>query len=240
MTHEIAVNSSQLLLDRGAAVVSSNGKPHPEKELIASVASPDATPEFASNFSRKWELTHKGMQDDALWRVRFGLGNGIRTKKPSVDGSEPVNYVRGLFEHKPQRFETREDTTPAGLNIPNPDFFEITSGEGTRIEPDTVVQSFNMRHAILTTSYDVRDDNGNLTSVERIQFASQTDPHMELIRYKITPHHNGKVTVVAAIDGKVNNGNVIGQDRQSTGKKINFFKEEKKKKYYQTKKFNMS
>ncbi len=123
------------------------------------------------------------------------LANGYFSVMTSVRGTEPDrSYMVAFMDYDP-----KDISRPAA--IPGWNEVDYNPGGGwlnaTRLDPKIFAhytQTLNLHDATLTTRYDFNYANKS-TGIEVQSFVSQADPHLAAVRFTITPHFDGEVTL---------------------------------------------
>ncbi|MFC1596088.1 glycoside hydrolase family 65 protein, partial [Candidatus Margulisiibacteriota bacterium] len=211
--------------------VARNGDTQTLKAFGADIAVNDLS-EFSYQDMEKW--FESGIKNDA-WQLNYygydpvkeklretltTVGNGyFGTRGCMVSCSAeddihyPGTYIAGLYNKLPTEVHGRTIYNNDFVNCPNWLLIELKIGDGEFINPvKTEVLEYNLRldvkNAVTQRSITFKDDQGRITTLETVRFASMDDPHIGTIKYELVPqNYSDKITLRSVLDGTViNNG----------------------------------
>ena len=170
----------------------------------------------------KWVVEFEGLNplEEGRREALCTLGNGVFGTRGAAPESHlsgahyPGTYAAGVFN--------RLDTEVAGLrleheslvNLPNwlPLTFRVEDGPWLGDDDAAIVgyrQTLDLKTAVLSRSFRVRDLAGRETGLEERRIVSMADPHTAALEWVLTPlNWEGRLTVRSFLDGDVENRNV--------------------------------
>ncbi|WP_019926523.1 trehalose-phosphatase [Nocardia sp. BMG111209] len=174
-------------------------------------------PELAA--SPSWLLTYDGY-DPGTERLREALctvGNGYLATRGAAPESlagehhYPGTYVAGIYNRLTDEIDGRSVENESLVNLPNwlPVTFRID--DGAWLDLDTVEilsyrQQFDLRRALLTRRFRIRDTAGRVTAVSQRRFAAMHAPHLCALETLVTAENwAGRLEIRATVDGTVRN-----------------------------------
>ncbi|MCF8303660.1 MAG: HAD-IA family hydrolase [Bacteroidales bacterium] len=170
-----------------------------------------------------WSIDYYGFdqEHEKLRETLTTVGNGYFATRGCFVGEQankdihyPGTYIAGLFNRVPTVIHDKKIYNTDFVNCPNWTMMEISIGGSNYIDIlKTEIQEYkhwlDLRNAIMHRMIKFRDARGRITTIETERFASMSDPHYGLIRYKVTPHnYYEKVSIRSTIDGTVINSGV--------------------------------
>jgi alpha,alpha-trehalase len=177
-----------------------------------------------------WILAYDGY-DPATEKLREALcsvGNGylgVRGAAPeSKAGAHhyPGTYAAGVYNRVRDEVAGREVENESLVNLPN--WLSVTwrIDDGDRYDIDTAELlsyrvEFDLRFAVLTRRFRVRDAAGRITEVTERRFAAMHAPHVCALQTRITAENwRGRLTIRSGIDTAVRNS-LVDRYRELSG-----------------------
>ncbi|MCX4092473.1 trehalose-phosphatase [Nocardia sp. alder85J] len=169
--------------------------------------------------SSSWLLAYDGY-DPATERLREALctvGNGYLAARgaapESVAGEHhyPGTYVAGIYNRLTDEIGGRSVENESLVNLPNwlPVTFRIDGGPWFDLDAVEILsyrQEFDLRRALLTRRFRIRDVAGRVTAVTQRRFASMHAPHLCALETRITAENwAGRLDLRATVDGNIRN-----------------------------------
>jgi len=181
----------------------------------------------STNSSTKWTLVYDGYDADreGLREALTSTGNGYFCSRGSLAWSEadgvsyPGTYTHGGFN--------RETTIMNGVPVLNEDLVNLPNWLllEMRIEGEEAVgmenvellsyrHEYDARYAVNKRIMRFRDRAGRETTLTTRRFVSMAEEHGAAMEWAITPENwSGKVQIVTALDGRVENAGVARYQR---------------------------
>lgn len=164
-----------------------------------------------------WLLTVDGF-DPALEptvEAVQALVNGYHGTRASVEegssASKPGAFIAGVFNTpaRPQAPELQEPISEI-VNTPNWMLLHLhANGAPLTIDDCTLLEqrrTLDLRQGVLTRTWRLQDDEGRITALRSLRFASLANRHVLYQSLEITPeNYSGPISVAALIDGAVLN-----------------------------------
>ncbi|MGH7608123.1 MAG: hypothetical protein ACREME_12380 [Gemmatimonadales bacterium] len=164
------------------------------KMLNAAIALSLLAPSLRAQDSSFIIVTH-----DPTYRIPAFIGNGAFSLVASPLGTTPArSFAAGVYDHGP-------GDVPRIAVLPAWNALNVSAGEGWLNDavPDTTVlrayrQVLDLYNGTLVTSYDwvpPPPQGGKRTSVAVTAWVSRADPHLAVVRLRLVPHYDGRMTV---------------------------------------------
>jgi trehalose/maltose hydrolase-like predicted phosphorylase len=137
----------------------------------------------------------------------FNIGNGYLSTRGALEegypGERRATFLHGVFD----------DIAIVFTELANaPDWLELQlmlEGERFRLDEGELLEykrSLDLRSGLLVRSVRWRSPHGRITRLEFERFASLADPHLCILRVRITPEdYSGTVEARAGINGEIDN-----------------------------------
>lgn len=180
-----------------------------------------------------WVLAFDGY-DPAAERLREALcsiGNGylgVRAAAPECGPGRhhyPGTYVAGIYNRVHDEVDGHEVCNESLVNLPNwlPLTWRIDGGAWFDLDSVEILSyrtEFDLRSALLSRTFRVRDSAGRITAVHERRFAAVHAPHVCALRTAITAENwDGVLTVRSGIDTAVRN-DLVDRYRDLSGHHI--------------------
>jgi trehalose/maltose hydrolase-like predicted phosphorylase len=181
-----------------------------------------------------FSLTYDGFDPGAegLREALTSTGNGYLCARGAAEWQDadgvhyPGTYVHGGYN--------RETTILGGLPVLNEDLVNLPNWLvlQLRIEGEDAIRladvellgyrhQLDIRYATVVRHLRFRDRSGRQTTLKSRRFVSMADPHHAGIEWTLVPENwSGRVEVISAIDGRVQNGGVA-RYQQLEGRHLN-------------------
>lgn len=169
-----------------------------------------------------WVLVYEGYdpRQEPLREALCALGNGVFVTRGAAEESRadgvhyPGTYLAGGYDRLATAIAGRTIVNEDLVNFPNwlPLAFRPPGGEWLDLAAVDVLayrQTLDMRRALLTRRFRIRDRQGRETSIVSRRLVHMGDPHLAAIDYRIVPENwSGRVEVRSGLDGSVVNAGV--------------------------------
>lgn len=166
-----------------------------------------------------WMLFYDGYDppSEKLREALCTVGNGYfatrgcAPEKPAGTHHYPGTYAAGIFNRRADEVEGRVVTNESMVNMPNwlPVTFRIDGGDWFDIDDTEILdycQYLDLRRAVLTRRFRVRDSAGRTTSVVQRRFAAMHLPHVAGLETTIVAEDwSGRLEIRSELDGTVAN-----------------------------------
>lgn len=215
----------QLQIERSNGHDTEPGLAHSNLGALALVADPEASQLVAMDSIEGLKegalggncLVYEGLNPatEPMIEKRLILGTGKLVFVPSFDGSRPIAFAKGLFEHMslppppdfPEGRVNEQSKVPSLLNLPNYWAFAIGTDAEAKLDGTNLdIRTLDMDHGVLTAGGVVTDSAGRQTDVTYTQFLDMHNPNQAVMRVRFRPHYSGEVTVRTGIDGSLDPG----------------------------------
>lgn len=150
-------------------------------------------------------------KDELFRETVFTLANGYMATRGTLEEGHAVPEVRSYFgTYVAGIFDKYSKNYQAIVNLP--DFFASTlavSGETMKMNAGKVAdyrRVLDMKEGTLSRCLTWTNSRGQSTAVAITRFISKADPHLAVLRYRLTPlNYSGEVTLESVLDSRVTN-----------------------------------
>ncbi|MCG8350704.1 MAG: hypothetical protein MI924_23285, partial [Chloroflexales bacterium] len=181
-----------------------------------------------------WTLAYDSFdpEQEGLREALSSTGNGYFCTRGAFEWGDvnnvhyPGTYAHGVFNRETTIMAGRPVLNEDLVNLPNWLILKLRIGDDEPCTLDNVEilsyqHELDIRTATLKRSLRFRDRAGRETTLVSRRFVSMTDMHQAALEWTITPENwSGKVEILTALDGRVNNWGVA-RYRQLEGRHLN-------------------
>lgn len=170
-----------------------------------------------------WDLPYYGFdpEEERLREALTTVGNGYIGTRGAFPGAGiegnihyPATYIAGLYNRLGTEVDGKTVYNNDFVNCPNWTRLDCFLSPGVDEKPlhpgKQEIRSWHhrldMREAVTHHHTVFRDDQGRETRIETSRFLSMENPHLGVLRYKVTPlNYSGPITLRSTLDGDVKN-----------------------------------
>lgn len=168
-----------------------------------------------------WTVTETSFDPAALHHKEtiFTIGNGYLSTRGAFEegyaGERRATFIHGVFDDAPivvTELANAPDWLPLAVYLDG-ERFSLASGTVEAYE-----RTLDLRTGVLARAVRWRSPSGRAATLSFERFASLADPHLLLLRCRVTADFTGDIEIRAAINGYTDNDGLIHWQRLGQGK----------------------